>query len=213
MEKGIIGKKIGMTQVFDERGKVIPVTVIEAGPCPVVMKKTQENDGYCAVQLGFGDIKVQRLSKPRKGHFDKAGVAPKRKLREFKVNDIEALNVGDILKADIFAPGDQVDVIGTSKGKGTAGTVKRWNFAKLKESHGTGPVGRHAGSIGACSDPSKVYKGKKMAGRLGRERVTVQNLSVVKVDAENNLIAIKGAVPGPRGGIVFICDSIKKAKA
>jgi len=210
MQKGLIGKKIGMTQIFDEKGNVVPVTVVEAGPCPVVMKKTLENDGYEAVQIGFGDVKVQKLTKPLKGHFDKAGVGAKKALREFKLADINALNVGDILKADIFAAGDFVDVVGTSKGKGTAGAIKRWNFGRLKESHGTGPVARHAGSLGACSDPSRVYKGKKLAGHLGHERVTVQNLSVVKVDAENNLIAIKGAIPGPKGGIVLIKNSVKK---
>lgn len=210
MQKGLIGKKIGMTQLFDEKGNVVPVTVVEAGPCPVVMKKTLENDGYEAVQIGFGDIKVQKLNKPMKGHFDKAGTAAKKTLKEFKLDDINALNVGDILKADIFATGDVVDVVGTSKGKGTAGAIKRWNFSRLKESHGTGPVARHAGSLGACSDPSRVYKGKKLAGHLGHERVTIQNLSIVKVDAENNLIAIKGAIPGPKGGIVLIKDSVKK---
>lgn len=210
MEKGLIGKKIGMTQLFDERGNVVPVTVIEAGPCTVIMKKTIENDGYEAVQLGFGDVKVQRVTKPMKGHFNKTNTPPKKSLREFKLDDTNSLNVGDILKADTFAPGDIVDVVGTSKGKGTAGTIKRWNFSRLKESHGTGPVARHAGSLGACSDPSRVYKGKKLAGHLGHERVTIQNLNVIKVDAENNLIAIKGAVPGPKGGIVLISDSVKK---
>ena len=211
MKKGLIGKKIGMTQIFDEKGNMIPVTVIEAGPCAVVMKKTIENDGYEAVQFGYGDVKVTKLNKPMKGHFDKAGVAPKKVLKEFKLADASSVNVGDILKADIFAAGDIVDVCGTSKGKGTAGAIKRWNFARLRESHGTGPVGRHAGSLGACSTPSRVYKGKKMAGHLGTERVTVQNLSVVKVDSENNLIASKGSIPGPKGGIVVIADAVKKA--
>lgn len=211
MQKGLIGKKIGMTQVFDEKGNVVPVTVIEAGPCVVVQKKTVENDGYAAVQIGFGDIAVKNVTKPLKGHFDKADVAPKRTLREFRLADCDALNVGDILKADTFASGDRVDVVGTSKGKGYAGAIKRWNFHRLKESHGTGPVARHAGSLGACSSPSRVYKGMKGAGHLGAERVTVQNLTVVKVDAENNLIAVKGAVPGPRGGIVMISDTVKKA--
>ena len=211
MKKGLIGKKIGMTQIFDEKGNMIPVTVIEAGPCAVVMKKTIENDGYEAVQVGYGDVKVTKLNKPMKGHFDKAGVAPKKVLKEFKLADASSVNVGDILKADIFAAGDIGDVCGTSKGKGTAGAIKRWNFARLRESHGTGPVGRHAGSLGACSTPSRVYKGKKMAGHLGTERVTVQNLSVVKVDSENNLIAIKGSIPGPKGGIVVIADAVKKA--
>ncbi len=211
MQKGLIGKKIGMTQLFDEKGNVIPVTVIEAGPCAVTMKKTAENDGYDAVQLGFGDVKVQRVNKPMKGHFAKADVAPKKVLKEFRLDDCSALNVGDILKADTFAAGDKIDVIGTSKGKGTAGAIKRWNFSRLKETHGTGPVARHAGSLGACSDPSRVFKGKKLAGHLGAERVTIQNLDVVKVDAENNLIAIKGAIPGPKGGIVVLKDSVKKA--
>lgn len=211
MQKGLIGKKIGMTQLFDEKGNVIPVTVIEAGPCAVTMKKTAENDGYDAVQLGFGDVKVQRVNKPMKGHFAKSDVAPKKVLKEFRFDDCSALNVGDIVKADAFAAGDRVDVIGTSKGKGTAGVIKRWNFSRLKESHGTGPCVRHGGSIGACSDPSRVFKGKKVAGHLGAERVTIQNLDVVKVDVENNLIAIKGAIPGPKGGIVVLKDSVKKA--
>lgn len=209
MKKGLIGKKIGMTQIFDEKGNVIPVTVIEAGPCAVVQKKTTENDGYKAVQVGFGDQKVQRVNKPMQGHFAKGNVAPKKVLKEFRLDDIDALNVGDIIKADVFEVGEKIDVIGTSKGKGTAGAIKRWNFSRLKESHGTGPVARHAGSLGACSDPSRVYKGKKLAGHLGAERVTVQNLTVAKVDVENNLIAIKGAVPGPKGGIVVIADAKK----
>lgn len=209
MKKGLIGKKIGMTQLFDEKGKVIPVTVVEAGPCTVVQKKTIENDGYAAVQIGFGDVKVQRVNKPQAGHFKKADVAPKKVLREFRLEDTNSVNVGDVLKADIFAAGDKVDVVGTSKGKGTAGAIKRWNFSRLKESHGTGPVARHAGSLGACSDPSRVFKGKKLAGHLGAERVTVQNLAIAKVDAENNLIAIKGAIPGPNGGIVVIKDTVK----
>lgn len=207
MQKALIGKKIGMTQIFDEKGNVVPVTVVEAGPCTVVMKKTIENDGYEAVQLGFGDVKVQRVNKPMMGHFKKADVAPKKTLKEFKLEG--ELNVGDTIKADIFAAGDKVDVAGTSKGKGTAGSIKRWNFSRLKESHGTGPVARHAGSLGACSDPSRVYKGKKLAGHLGCEKVTIQNLDIVKVDAENNLLAIKGAIPGPKGGIVVIRNSVK----
>lgn len=209
MQKALIGKKIGMTQIFDENGNVIPVTVIEAGPCTVIMKKTMENDGYEAVQLGFGDVKVQRVNKPLAGHFKKNDLAPKKTLKEFKLDDTESVNIGDTFTADIFATGDKVDVIGTSKGKGTAGSIKRWNFARLKESHGTGPVARHAGSLGACSDPSRVYKGKKLAGHLGSERVTIQNLTVAKIDAENNLVAVKGAIPGPKGGIVVIRDAIK----
>ena len=183
MQKGIIGKKLGMTQLFDESGKVVPVTVIEAGPCTVVQKKTVESDGYQAVQLGFGDIAARKVNKPAKGHFDKADVAPKKTLREFRLADISGLNVGDILKADVFAAGDHIDVVGVSKGKGYAGTIKRWNGHRLRESHGTGPVSRHAGSMGPCSTPSRVFKGKKLPGHLGAERVTIQNLKVVKVDA------------------------------
>ena len=211
MQKCIIGKKVGMTQIFDEKGNVVPVTVVEAGPCVVVTKKTAENDGYEAVQIGYGDIKEKNLNKPQKGHFAKNDVAPKRTLREFRLDDISAVNVGDILKADTFAAGDVVDVCGTSKGHGYSGTIKRWNGHRLKETHGTGPVHRHSGSSGACSDPSRVAKGKKLPGHFGVDRVTVQNLTVAKVDAENNLIAIRGAVPGPKGGIVYITDSVKKA--
>ena len=200
MQKGIIGKKIGMTQIFDEAGKVIPVTVVEAGPCVVVQKKTVENDGYEAVQLGYGDIRAKRVNKPLQGHFKKADVAMKR-----------ALNVGDIVKADTFAAGDIVDVSGTSKGHGFSGTIKRHNNSRLKETHGTGPVHRHAGSMGACSSPSRIFKGKGMPGQYGNVKVTVQNLEIVKVDAENNLIAIKGAIPGPKNGTVTICDCVKKA--
>ena len=209
MKKGLIGKKIGMTQIFDEKGKVVPVTVVELGPCTVAQIKTAENDGYEAVQLGFGDMKASKVNKPMAGHFKKADIAPKKILREFKYDDISAFEIGQIIKADMFQAGDKVDVVGTSKGKGTAGTIKRWNFGRLKESHGTGPVARHAGSLGACSDPSRVFKGKKLAGHLGVERVTIQNLEVVKVDAENNLIAIKGAIPGPKKGTVVVVDSVK----
>ena len=232
MQKGIIGKKIGMTQIFDEKGKVIPVTVVEAGPCVITQKKTVENDGYAAVQIGFGDIKLknqngsgkgerQRSEKhqdkpvnvtmPLLGHFAKANVAPKKTLKEFRFDDISALNVGDVIKADVFAVGDKVDVSGTSKGKGYAGTIKRWNFHRLRETHGSGPVVRHGGSLGPISDPSRVFKGKKMAGHLGAEKVTIQNLTIAKIDAENNLIAIKGAIPGPNKGIVVISESVKKA--
>lgn len=230
MQKAIIGKKIGMTQIFDEKGNVIPVTVVEAGPCVVAQIKTVENDGYEAIQLGFGDVKLKiqngtgkgkrvrsdkfkdqpvNITMPLLGHFKKADVAPKRTLREFRVADISPYSVGDIVKADAFAEGDKIDVTGKSKGKGYAGVIKRWNFQRLKETHGSGPVARHGGSMGACSTPSRVWKGKKMAGHLGAERVTVQNLQVVKIDAENNLIAIKGAVPGPNGGTVTIRDSVK----
>ncbi|HIZ55737.1 MAG TPA: 50S ribosomal protein L3 [Firmicutes bacterium] len=210
MKKGIIGKKVGMTQIFDERGNFIPVTVVEAGPCVVTQKKTVENDGYAAVQVGFGDLKPNKVNKPMKGHFDKADVAPKRTLKEFRFED-DALNLGDIIKADTFAAGDIVDVTGTSKGKGFAGAIKRHGQHRLKETHGTGPVVRQSGSMGASSDPSKIRKGKHMAGHMGVATVTVQNLEVVKVDAENNLIALKGAIPGPKGGIIVITDSVKKA--
>lgn len=211
MKKGLIGRKIGMTQIFNEAGKVVPVTVVALGPCAVVQIKTMQNDGYEAVQLGFEDKKLNRVTKPMKGHFDKADVAPKKILKEFRLEDISSYNAGDIIKADVFAAGEKVDVVGTSKGKGTAGAIKRWNFSRLKETHGTGPVARHAGSLGACSDPSRVFKGKKLAGHLGVERVTIQNLDVVKVDVENNLIAIKGAIPGPKKGIVMVVNSVKKA--
>lgn len=209
MQKAIIGKKLGMTQLFDQNGKVVPVTVIEAGPCVISQKKTVENDGYEALQYGFGDMKASKVNKPQKGHFAKGDVAPKKVLREFRLADISAANVGDIIKADIFTEGDKVDVKGISKGKGYSGVIKRWNFSRLKMSHGTGPVARHAGSLGASSSPSRVMKGKKMAGHLGAERVTIQNLEVVKVDAENNIIAVKGAIPGPKGGIVVVVDSVK----
>lgn len=211
MTKAIIGRKIGMTQIFDEAtNKVIPLTVVEAGPCVVVQKKTVENDGYSAVQLGFGDMREKLANKPIKGHFAKADAAVKRVLKEFKLDGAEAMEVGSILKADSFEIGDIVDVSGTSKGKGFQGTIKRNNNSRLKETHGSGPVHRHAGSMGACSSPSRIYKGKALPGHMGSEKVTVQNLEVVKVDAENNLIAVKGAIPGPKNGIVTICDCVKK---
>lgn len=209
MKKGIIGKKLGMTQLFDQNGNVVPVTVVEAGPCLVTFKKTADNDGYEAVQLGYGEIKANKVTKPMKGHFDKNNVAPKRVLKEFRLDDISVLNIGDVVKADAFSEGEAVDVTGTSKGKGYAGVIKRHGFSRLKMSHGTGPVARHGGSLGACSTPSRVYKGRKMAGHMGAVKSTVQNLAVVKVDAENNIIAIKGAIPGPKGGYVFITDSVK----
>ena len=209
MKKGIIGKKLGMTQIFDENGFVIPVTVIEAGPCPVTQKKTVENDGYEAVQLSFEDIREKLVGKPRAGHFKKAGVSPKRHLKEFRLEDAASMNVGDVVAVDTFAAGDKVDVTGTSKGHGYSGAVKRWGFHTLKMTHGTGPVHRQPGSMGANSTPSRIYKNKKMAGQYGNEQVTVLNLEVVKVDAEKNLIALKGAVPGSRGNIVFIRDSVK----
>ncbi len=198
-----------MTQIFDEKGKVVPVTVVEAGPCVVSQVKTVETDGYAAIQMGYGDVKPKHVTKPLQGHFKKADVAPKRVLKEFRFDDCAAYELGQVIKADVFETGDKVDVTGKSKGKGYAGVIKRWNFARLKESHGTGPNARHGGSMGACSSPSRVWKGKKMAGHLGAEKVTVQNLAVVKIDAEDNLIAIKGAIPGANGGYVVIKDSVK----
>jgi large subunit ribosomal protein L3 len=209
MQKCIVGKKLGMTQLFAENGAFVPVTVIEAGPCVVVQKKTAENDGYESVQIGYGEVSDKRLNKPLKGHFQKSDVALKKVLREFRLEDCSALNVGDLIKADTFAAGDTVDVCGTSKGKGFAGTIKRYGHRSLKATHGTGPVARHAGSMGANSDPSRVMKGKRLPGHMGAEQVTIQNLEVVKVDPENNLIALRGAIPGPKGGIVTITDSVK----
>ncbi|MBQ1862084.1 MAG: 50S ribosomal protein L3 [Clostridia bacterium] len=209
MEKGIIGRKIGMTQLFTENGNVIPVTVLEVGPCPVVQKKTVENDGYDAVQLGFEDIREKLVVKPIKGHFDKAQVAYKRVLKEFKLDNSADLKVGDILKAEVFANGDKVDVTGISKGKGYQGTIKRHGFHTGPMAHGSG-YHRHQGSMGANTDPSRVMKGKGMPGHMGSEQITIQNLTVVKVDAENNLIAIKGAVPGPNGGLIIVKSAIKK---
>lgn len=210
MEKGIIGRKIGMTQLFTENGNVVPVTVVEAGPCTVIQKKTVDNDGYSAVQLGFEDIREKLVVKPLKGHYDKAEVAYKRVLKEFKLDNSAEMNVGDVIKADVFASGDVVDVTGISKGKGYQGTIKRLGFHRQPTTHGTSGYHRHQGSMGANSTPSKVMKGKGMPGHMGSEQVTIQNLSVVKVDAENNLIAIKGAIPGPNGGLVIVKTAIKK---
>ena len=209
MKKGIIGKKIGMTQIFDEIGNVIPVTVIEAGPCVVTQKKTTENDGYEAVQLGFIDAKEKQLTKPMKGHFAKANVAAKKHLKEFRLEDCSALNVGDAITAETFAAGEKVDVTGTSKGHGYTGAIKRWNNHTLCSTHGVGPIHREVGSMGANSTPSRVFKNKKMAGQYGNEQVTVLNLKVVKIDAEKNLIAVKGAIPGAKNSIVFVRDSVK----
>ena len=210
MEKGIIGRKIGMTQLFTENGNGVPVTVVEAGPCTVVQKKTAETDGYSAVQLGFEDIREKLVVKPVKGHYDKAQIAYKRVLKEFKLDNSDAMNVGDVLKADVFAAGDVVDVTGISKGKGYQGTIKRLGFHRQPTTHGTSGYHRHQGSMGANSTPSKVMKGKGMPGHMGSEQVTIQNLSVVKVDGENNLIAIKGAIPGPNGGLVIVKTAVKK---
>ncbi|MBP3336849.1 MAG: 50S ribosomal protein L3 [Clostridia bacterium] len=208
MNKAILGKKLGMTQLFDEEARLVPVTVIEAGPCRVIQKKTAENDGYDAVQLGFGEKKEKHTSKPMQGHFKKAGTAYMQYLREFKLENSAEMNVGDEIKADVFAAGDKVDVTGISKGKGYAGTVKRWGTHRGPMTHGSG-YHRGPGSMGACSTPSRVMKGKKLAGHLGVEKVTVQNLDVITIDAEKNIIAIRGSIPGPKGGLVIIKNSVK----
>ena len=209
MKKGIIGKKIGMTQIFDVDGKVIPVTLIEAGPCVVAQKKTVENDGYEAVQLAYEDVSAKHLTKAELGHFQKAGVAPKRHLKEFRLEDTSAYEVGSVVTVETFAQGDKVDITGITKGRGYSGCVKRWGHHILRMTHGTGPVHRQCGSMGANSTPSRVFKTKKMAGQYGNEQVTILNLVAVKIDAEKNLIAVKGAVPGSKGGIVFVRDSVK----
>ena len=209
MKKAIIGKKLGMTQLFDENGNVIPVTVIEAGPCTVVQKKTVETDGYNSIQLGFEDLAERKVNKPQKGHFAKAGKTYKRHLKEFRLDNIDGINAGDTITADIFNTGDSVDVTGITKGRGYTGSIKRWNHHILKMTHGTGPVHREVGSMGANSSPSRVFKNKKMAGQYGNEQMTVLNLKVIKVDAEKNLIAVKGAIPGAKDGIVFIRNTVK----
>ena len=209
MKKGIIGKKLGMTQIFDEVGNVIPVTLIEAGPCEVAQKKTVENDGYDALQLAFGEAKEKHLTKAELGHFKKAGISPKRHLKEFRLADTGAYEVGSVISVDTFAAGEKVDITGISKGHGYTGSIKRWNHHILRMTHGTGPVHRQPGSMGANSTPSRIYKNKKMAGQWGNEQITILNLAVVKIDAEKNLIAVKGAVPGAKGSIVFIRDSVK----
>ncbi len=208
MKKGMIGKKIGMTQIFDEKGNVIPVTVIEVGPCVVAQKKTAEKDGYNALQLGFMEVKEKHMTKAEMGHFNKAGVAYKKHLKEFRLEDCSA-NVGDFITVDTFAVGEKVDVTGMTKGRGFTGAVKRWNHHTLCSTHGVGPIHREVGSMGANSTPSRVYKNKKMAGQYGNEQVTILNLKVVKIDSEKNLMAIKGAIPGAKDGIVFIRDSVK----
>ena len=208
MNTAIIGKKIGMTQIFTPEGKLIPVTVVEAGPCPVVQKKTPEVDGYSAVQVGFGVKKAKRVTKPEKGHFAKSGVEPSRVLKEFKLDNAADMNLGDVIKADVFAEGDKVDVTGTSKGHGYAGTVKRFGTHRGPMAHGS-KYHRGPGSLGACSTPSKVMKGKKLPGHMGVDKVTALNLEVVRVDAERNLLLIKGAVPGPRGGYVTVKNTVK----
>ena len=212
MKKAIIGKKVGMTQIFDESGKVIPVTVVEAGPCVVTQKKTQETDGYVAVQLGFEDIKESKLTKPEAGHLKKAGVEAKKHLKEFRLENTAALNVGDVVKADTFAAGDWIDVTGISKGHGYQGVIKRHGAHRTDMTHGGGPVHRHAGSMGASSHQSRIFPGKIGAGQMGNEQVTIENLEIVKVDAELNMIVIRGAIPGPKGGLVYIRDTVKTHK-
>ena len=209
MKKAIIGKKVGMTQIFDEAGKVIPVTVIEAGPCTVVQKMTKEKEGYDAVQFGYEEVAEKKLTQPEAGHLKKAGVGMVKHLKEFRLADTSKLEVGDVVKADMFAEGDKVDVTGTSKGKGYAGVIKRFGQGRTPTSHGGGPVHRHAGSMGSSTDPSRIFPGKKQAGHMGVDQVTVQNLDIVKVDSELNMIAIRGAVPGPKGSIVYIKSTAK----
>ena len=208
MKKAILGTKVGMTQIFGENGEMIPVTVVLAGPCTVVQKKTTETDGYEAVQVGFGEVKEKSLNKPQKGHFAKADVANKKYLREFRLEDCQSLNVGDEIKADIFEAGEKIDVTGISKGKGFAGPMKRWGLHRGPMTHGSG-YHRGSGSMGACSNPGRVMKGKKLPGHMGVERVTIQNLDVVRVDNDKNLILVKGAVPGPKGGLLIVKDSVK----
>ena len=212
MKKAIIGKKVGMTQIFDESGKVIPVTVVEAGPCVVTQKKTVETDGYTAVQLGFEDIKESKLTKPEAGHLKKAGVEAKKYLKEFKLEGAESMNVGDVVKADAFAAGDMIDVTGISKGHGYQGVIKRHGAHRTDMTHGGGPVHRHAGSMGASSHQSRIFPGKIGAGQMGNEQVTIENLQIVKVDAELNMIVIRGAIPGPKGGLVYIRNTVKTHK-
>ncbi|MBO5380197.1 MAG: 50S ribosomal protein L3 [Clostridia bacterium] len=209
MKKGIIGKKLGMTQIFAENGAVIPVTVIEAGPCVVTQKKTTETDGYDAIQVGYEDVSAKHVNKPAKGHFEKAGVQAKKHLKEFRLENAADYNVGDVIAADTFAAGEKVDITGITKGHGYSGAVKRWGHHMLQATHGTGPIHRQVGSMGANSTPSRVFKNKKMAGQYGNEQVTILNLEVVKVDAEKNLIAVKGAVPGAKNSIVVLRNSVK----
>ena len=208
MKKGIIGKKLGMTQIFDEKGNVIPVTLIEAGPCVVAQKKTVENDGYAAIQLAYEDVKEKHLTKAELGHFKKAGVSPKKHLKEFRLDDTAAYEAGSVVTVETFAQGEKVDITGITKGHGYTGAIKRWNLHKLRMTHGVGPVHRQSGSMGVI-DPARIFKNKKMAGQWGNEQVTIQNLAVVRIDAEKNLIAVKGAVPGAKGGIVFVRDAVK----
>ena len=212
MQKANIGKKVGMTQIFDEAGKVIPVTVVEAGPCVVTQKKTVETDGYTAVQLGYGDIAEKKLSKPEAGHLKKAGVEAKKHLKEFKLDNAAEMNIGDVVKADVFAAGDMIDVTGISKGHGYQGVIKRHGAHRTDMTHGGGPVHRHAGSMGATSHQARIFKGKIGAGQMGNEQVTIENLQIVKVDAELNMIVVRGAIPGPKGGLVFLRNTVKNNK-
>ena len=209
MKKAILGKKLGMTQVFTNEGLVVPVTVIEAGPCYVAQVKTAEKDGYSAVQLAFGEIRQSLLNNAKLGLFKKTNIEPKKYVREFRLDNAESYNVGDKVECSVFEEGDVVDIIGTSKGHGTSGTIKKWNFQRHRMSHGNGPNHRHPGSIGANTFPAKVFKGKKMYGRWGNETVTMQNLKVIKVDLDRNLILVKGAVPGAKGSLVLIKDAVK----
>lgn len=213
MQKAIIGKKVGMTQIFDENGHVIPVTVIEAGPCVVAQKKTIDNDGYVSVQLAYGEVAEKKLSKPELGHLKKAGISARKHLKEFKLDNAAELEVGAEIKVDTFAAGDHVDVTGISKGHGYQGVIKRWNAQRTPTTHGGGPVHRHAGSMGSSSDPSRIFKGKIGAGQMGVEQVTVENLDIVKVDDELNMIVVRGAIPGPKGGVVYIKNTVKNFKA
>ncbi len=208
MDKAIIGKKLGMSQIFTADGKVVPVTVVEAGPCPVVQIKNKQNEGYNAIQVAFGSIKETKVTKPMAGHFKKANVVPQRYLREFRLADCSKYAVGDLINCDVFANGDHVDVTGTSKGHGFTGPIKRWNQHIGPMAHGSG-YHRGVGSMGACSSPSRVFKNKHMAGQWGQEKVTIQNLTVARVDASRNLLLIKGAIPGPKGGLVVVKNSIK----
>lgn len=212
MNKAIIGKKIGMTQVFNENGVVIPVTVVEAGPCAVTQIKTNDRDGYEAIQMAFYDVREKLLNKPKLGHLKKANVSPKRYIREFKLDGVNNYQLGQELKCDVFASGDVVDVTGKTRGRGFTGAIVRWNQARMKSTHGTGPIHRHPGSMGACSSPSRVFKGKHLAGQYGHETVTIQNLTVVRVDAERNALLIKGAIPGPKGSVVVVKSAVKASK-
>lgn len=212
MNKAIIGKKLGMTQIFSADGKVIPVTVVEAGPCPVVQIKTVGNDGYEAVKVGFGNVDEKRVNKPDAGQFKKVGVAPLKVLKEFRLDNVSAYTVGQVITVDTFAAGDKVDVVGLTKGHGFSGVIKRWNQHRLKMTHGVGPVHREVGSMGANSLPSRVFKNKHMPGQYGNERVTIQNLEIVKVDTARNVLLIKGAIPGPKGGIITVANTVKSGK-